>query len=251
MLEIRTQNQSKTSTRSERIIAIDPKFALSRLLDPTKQLSIKHASHHLRVVQALTVGGKIGKTTREHRWQETVKSVRTVVPQELLPNLPSKNVNTINPLRPGCLVIMRNKVRMYVGEVLDLYKPVSRRHGSIDSATSAAGLSYLSLRVYLPLTLNTAPSDGEEASSEDEHYAEADEAPLFSCRYNSVDIFTHAFADHLLYNLGPNAMTGTPVQSRLKPFAVTRWLALSKATEKIAQKEKSIQKQAGKKAGRA
>lgn len=48
---------------------------------------------------------------------------------------------------------MKNEARMYVGQVLDLYKHVSRRHGSVDQATSTSGLSYISLRVYLPLSV--------------------------------------------------------------------------------------------------
>lgn len=70
-----------------------------------------------------------------------------------LPNFHSKNVTSINPLRPGALLIMKNEARTYLGEVLDLYKKANRRHGSLDKAASITGLSYLSLRVYLPFTL--------------------------------------------------------------------------------------------------
>lgn len=62
-------------------------------------------------------------------------------------------MSAVNPLRPGVFVIMRYKKLMFVGEVLDLYKKVSRRHGSVDESSSVSGLSYFSLRVYLPLGL--------------------------------------------------------------------------------------------------
>ena len=46
--------------------------------------------------------------------------------------------------------------RFYVGEVLDIYnQAASSRYGSVDDATSASSLSYLALRVYLPLQVQT------------------------------------------------------------------------------------------------
>ena len=69
-----------------------------------------------------------------------------------MPNLSAQNVNTFVPLERGNCVIMSTKLRFYVGEVLDIYKQAAgSRYGSIDDATTASGLSYLALRVYLPL----------------------------------------------------------------------------------------------------
>lgn len=52
---------------------------------------------------------------------------------------------------------MRNKWkdggRFFIGEVLDLYTKGSGRHCSVDTVDKASDLSYLSLRVYLPLSL--------------------------------------------------------------------------------------------------
>lgn len=52
---------------------------------------------------------------------------------------------------------MRNKFkgggRFFIGEVLDLYTKGSGRHCSVDTVASASDISYLSLRVYLPLSL--------------------------------------------------------------------------------------------------
>jgi hypothetical protein len=45
----------------------------------------------------------------------------------------------------------RTNMRMYIGEVLDLYKKGNHRHGSVLSTNNIAELSYLSLRVYRAL----------------------------------------------------------------------------------------------------
>ena len=60
-------------------------------------------------------------------------------------------------LERGNFVMMLTAMdRFYVGEVLDIYKQaVSSRYGSVDDATSASSLSYLALRVYLPLQVQT------------------------------------------------------------------------------------------------
>ena len=55
-------------------------------------------------------------------------------------------------------MVMENKTmtgaRFYIGEVLDIYKKgASKQHCSIDTAISTIGLLYLSLCVYLPMTL--------------------------------------------------------------------------------------------------
>ncbi|KAI0676074.1 hypothetical protein C8Q78DRAFT_1075020 [Trametes maxima] len=160
-----------------------------------------------------------------------------IVSEADLPNLHSKNVSSINPLRAGCLLIMKNEARTYLGEVLDVYKKANRRHGSLDIATSSSGLSYLSIRVYLPLTVDNHA--GNEAGSltpsfggEDEAFSDSDteaDSLAFSCRSGTVDIHTHALAaDHLLYNLGCKAGSGPPNMLVLNPFAASRWLALTR-----------------------
>ena len=59
-------------------------------------------------------------------------------------------MNTFVPLRRGNFVIMSTKLRF--GEVLDIYKQAAgSRYGSVDDANSASSLSFLALRVYLPL----------------------------------------------------------------------------------------------------
>ncbi|KAI0349019.1 hypothetical protein OH77DRAFT_1415677, partial [Trametes cingulata] len=239
MLDLRAEHQSGTTTRSERVIMLDPKFKLSRLQNPDLKMSVREASHHVRIAQELacTAPERI-KTMREQRWQETARQVRKVISENELPNLSSRNVSALNPLRLGSLVIMRNEARTFLGEVLDIYKKANRRHGSVEMATGISGLSYLSLRVYLPLTVvlhlftsMTAygPEDQEDVNHEDANL-------LFSCRSNSVDIHTHAPAEHLLYHLGTKASSssGQPDMLLLKPFAAARWHALTR--RKVQQK---------------
>ena len=70
----------------------------------------------------------------------------------VVPNISGQNVNTFVPLRRGNFVIMSTKLQFYIGEVLDIYKQAAgSRYGSVDDANSASSVSFLALRVYLPL----------------------------------------------------------------------------------------------------
>ncbi|KAH7922299.1 hypothetical protein BV22DRAFT_667780 [Leucogyrophana mollusca] len=96
---------------------------------------------------------------------------------------------------------------MYVGEVLDLYKMGKNRHGSVRSATSVTGLSYLSLRVYLGLGSgmdDAAEARGAVCGSDDEDDDDgADSAVLgFSQQFKSFELHTHAPAAQMLHHLG-------------------------------------------------
>ncbi|KAI0628399.1 hypothetical protein C8Q77DRAFT_1148254 [Trametes polyzona] len=119
---------------------------------------------------------------------------------------------------------MRNKTRTYVAEVLDIFKFVSRRHGSVREATTVNGLSYFSLRVYLPLQLSGSTTSLEVRTRD---RPEDMAVPAFSCRYRTVDLHTHAPASDLLYHLGPDATTGSRELIILKEYAAARWRALT------------------------
>ncbi|KAI0753032.1 hypothetical protein C8Q80DRAFT_1118274 [Daedaleopsis nitida] len=122
MLDSHLEHLTRAQTRSEHVIAIDPHFSLTQLQNPEKDfMSVKEVSHHVCVVQALTLGGKPGKTYWELQWQNKAKSIQTVVPDSELPNLTEKNINGIHPIQPGCFVIVKNLARMYIGEILNLY----------------------------------------------------------------------------------------------------------------------------------
>ena len=76
--------------------------------------------------------------------------------QPLLPGILAQNISILQPVLLGAFVIMRTPKRFYIGEVLNLYKRGIRnnsRYGSIEKATSVGELSWLSLRVFLPLQL--------------------------------------------------------------------------------------------------
>ena len=50
------------------------------------------------------------------------------------------------------MVIIHNGDRMYLGEVLDMFKKVGRLHAFVDETKTTTGLSNIALRVHLPLT---------------------------------------------------------------------------------------------------
>lgn len=72
----------------------------------------------------------------------------------MAPNLLSRNITVFFKLKLGSFVLMRSPKRFYVGEVLDIYeKGGSGRYGSVVDAISTDRLSFLSLRVFLPLMI--------------------------------------------------------------------------------------------------
>jgi len=124
--------------------------------DKKLKLSIKEASHWVRVIQALDADATRTKSAREIRWQMAAKELEKLAPN-VLPNLTGKNITELYRLYPGYFVIMRNKKMMYIGEVLDIYKKGNNsKYGSLEFATTASSLSFLAVRVYLPLQLGNA-----------------------------------------------------------------------------------------------
>lgn len=139
-----------------------------------------------------------------------------------------------------------NGSRFYIGEILDIYKKGSNsRHGSVTSATTVAGLSYLSLRVYLPLvtvgfpfhlicnslTLTSKVTEDSDSESEDDCDPTRipGPAPLFSCFSKDAHIHTHAQIDHLIFNLGRLIFVkGDDLHRALTPQAALRWSTLTK-----------------------
>jgi len=140
-----------------------------------------------------------------------------------LPNLTSKNVTVLHPLKRDMFVIMRSSTdRFYIGQVLDLYKRgANSRYGSVESASTAQCLSWLSLRVYLPLQLVLGSDDDED---------EEENVPDFTCtlRTNKYHLHTHAPADHLICHLGTrNALLGDNLlRKSLSQLAASHWKAV-------------------------
>lgn len=178
MLQARRKLQAGTTTKSERVVRMDPKFALRRAMDVInpdasdgkKKMSIQEASQRVRVVQALAKDVETEKKVRENRWQTFAKGLRNIIPADgklhihfvvrhthaafpVLPNVSSRNVNGMFFLKRGSFVIVRNNAaRLYIGEVLDMYKLASgNRYGSVKTANTVESLKYLSVRAFLPL----------------------------------------------------------------------------------------------------
>lgn len=182
MLDARDGHQSGTKTRSERTLVLDPKFDKAKVTAKAfadenpdvftlTTLSVKEGSHRVRVAQAMK-GDDKPKKIRQMRWQTVANELSGIIPAKgpshvsylklvqsnrllldsVVPNISGQNVNTFVPLRRGNFVIMSTKLRFYIGEVLDIYKQAAgSRYGSVDDANSASSVSFLALRVYLPL----------------------------------------------------------------------------------------------------
>jgi len=89
ILEYRDTLQLGTTARSEQVIKLNPKFVLEGnteldAVEDAKKLSVKEASHRLRIAQATvsSFAKKQPKKDRELRWKATVAALRTIlVPQ--------------------------------------------------------------------------------------------------------------------------------------------------------------------------
>ncbi|KAF8833540.1 hypothetical protein BDN67DRAFT_712207 [Paxillus ammoniavirescens] len=145
MLESRRRLQSGTTTKSERVVRLDPKFALQRVREADKvdeaetcsdskartlettgkeKLKTSEASHRVRIRQALHSSSASQKKTRELRWQLAVRILWNALPlpEIVAANFATQNITHFNLLEPGVFVIMRNNTREYLGEILDIYK---------------------------------------------------------------------------------------------------------------------------------
>lgn len=87
MLEARAQHQSSTTTRSERVVKLSPKFTIlaeNTSNEPGEEMpkmSIQEASHRVRIVQELDshVNAKKPRKSRELRWREIAKHIARLV----------------------------------------------------------------------------------------------------------------------------------------------------------------------------
>ena len=133
----------------------------------------------MRVAQDMAGDDDKPKKIRQMRWQINVASELTrVIPAKGqlscifwvgvevnlssdVPNLAGQNINLIFRLEGGNFVMMSTKQYFYIGDVLNIYKQAaSCRYGSVDNATAALSLSYLALRVYLLLQVQSVSKLG-------------------------------------------------------------------------------------------
>ncbi|KAG6874837.1 hypothetical protein C0992_006337 [Termitomyces sp. T32_za158] len=222
MLEYRKRLQSGTTVHSERSVRLNPKFeaAEKEREDILKnsgvvaKLSMKEASHCLRIGQQLDglLQKTLPKKDREMRWLSIAQGLHLLLHPEV-----------------GNYGIFHTNKRMYIGEILDMYKKTaSGRYGSVANIGSATSLQAISVRVYLPLTMATTCDDEE------------DEAPIFSCSHGQFHLHMYAPIDSLLYRLGAHVFQslgqGSQLKARfaLKEEANAHWLSLTRY--KVARK---------------
>ncbi|KAF8178416.1 hypothetical protein K438DRAFT_1978042 [Mycena galopus ATCC 62051] len=103
---------------------------------------------------------------------------------------------------------MRTTERMYIGEVIDIFKKGSSGHYcSIELATTTSEIEALSLRVYLPLQTIIPnleePSDHEEDDDDDLNISK------FSCVAIGAKYHLHTYApiQMLVYHLVPKTLS--------------------------------------------
>jgi len=199
MLQARLHWQAGTTTRSEKVSQIDSKYALSRIAravgtekddntEPEK-MTLQEASNLTRVLQDQNATIQESKPVkyRELRWKGIAAVVQRLVDTNVLPNIVAKNFHQLNLLAVGSMTIMWSGTRFYIGEIMDVFKKGAHgRHASVPSSTSISSLSFLSLRVYLPLT-----TGGEDDDEDDQESADLVRvAPLFSCYYFRIRLST-------------------------------------------------------------
>ncbi|KAJ3727641.1 hypothetical protein C8R42DRAFT_620753 [Lentinula raphanica] len=248
-LEARQVSQSATSTKSERSVKLSDKFALKQVLENVKdpneiqKMTQQEGSHRVRIAQDQNVElqrqQKIKK--RQDRWLETVTTInKSLESVDALPNLGIKNVTVLYPLVPHTFVLMKTSMRMYIGQVLDIYKKgQSSRYGSVNKATEISGLSFLSLRVFLPLV--TASDDGDTSGSGSGSDTDEEDAPIphFSCLGSGRKRFhlhTHAPIADVLYHLGKDALSGPLDKMQLNERCAQKWSLFQKREIRAALK---------------
>ncbi|KAJ6628294.1 hypothetical protein B0H10DRAFT_2209579 [Mycena sp. CBHHK59/15] len=125
------------------------------------KFSLNHAAHQLKEGLQQSEGLRNDTTFQKARYRRWIAAGPVVEWTEgcrldvalrdlRVPNLRSRGVNGITPIRLGSLVVMRTARRMYLGEVLGIYRfgSLSGKHDSFTDAETVEGLSYLSLRAY-------------------------------------------------------------------------------------------------------
>ncbi|KAJ3860384.1 hypothetical protein EV359DRAFT_49199, partial [Lentinula novae-zelandiae] len=162
--------QSATATKSKCTVRLSDKYDLGKVLASTheqiKRISPKEASHRLCIAQDLNADlqSQQKKNWRQKQWLEVAKNI-----EKVFASPEGKKV----PFIIHCLVLIKflslsiteswvkkcpQSVSTRAEQFCDhansetVYKKAQSSHyGSLPKATDLSGLSYLSLRVYLPL----------------------------------------------------------------------------------------------------
>ncbi|KAJ7789699.1 hypothetical protein B0H14DRAFT_3573004 [Mycena olivaceomarginata] len=159
---------------------------------------------------------------RYHRWIAAGPPAQWAVGCRLdvacvqVPNIKCRGVTSLTPLRLGSFVVMRSAIRLYLGEVLGIYRygSVSGRHESFTDAETVDGLSYVSLRVAPERNINIF-----------QHIA-----PPNRTSARSLALFTHAPMSEFVYLLtgvGVRALGNETYSLTGGDFGWERWQALT------------------------
>ncbi|KAF8178378.1 hypothetical protein K438DRAFT_2179563 [Mycena galopus ATCC 62051] len=211
MVRYKEALQAGTTTHSEHVVSLNPKFALAQVAreadteGKVPAMSIKEASHCVRIAQDL-----------DSAFREDISNRGS------------------EPCAAQRFLVMRTTERMYIGEVIDIFKKGSSgRYGSIELATTTSEIQALSLRVYLPLQTISLPSSDDEEDDDDDL-----NIPKFSFVASGAKYHLHTYApiQTLVYHLGPKTLSlVAPTNSEspkgslmgLVKHAGSRWMALS------------------------
>ncbi|KAJ7369179.1 hypothetical protein DFH08DRAFT_929073 [Mycena albidolilacea] len=186
--------------------------------------------------QKVVIKDTAHQKARYHRWVAAGPPVQWAVGCRLdvacvhVPNIKCRGVTSLTPLRLGSFVVMRSAIRLYLGEVLGIYRygSVLGRHESFTDAETVDGLSYVSLRVYehstvYSLTLwKVAPECNINIF---QHIAPPNRASA-----RSLALFTHAPISEFVYlstGVGIRALGNETCSLTGGDYGWERWQALT------------------------
>ncbi|KAF5327526.1 hypothetical protein D9619_004409 [Psilocybe cf. subviscida] len=235
MLTARGLAQSGTVTKSERAVTLNPKYAaMEKVRRVDEKMRPAEASQRVRLAQDMNdeLKKQEQKKMRQLRWQSAVSVIKKELASIMkdVPHLSERNVTALNDLRRGSFLIMRSSKRYYIGEVLDIYKKgQSSRYGSIPRSSTLQGLSYLSLRVYQPLQIESSTDDMEDDADTDDDDCNPDFTctPLQNSKFK-YHLHTHAPVENVVYHLGSRALSGTYSKKKLEAMSASRWKTFTK-----------------------
>ncbi|KAK6971680.1 hypothetical protein R3P38DRAFT_2670220 [Favolaschia claudopus] len=143
------------------------------------KFSLNHAAHHLKEAVQQSEGLRNDtafQKARLRRWIAVGPPVEWKLGCNLhislgeltVPHIQTRGINSLTVMSLDSLVVMRSRLRVYLGKVKGIYRygSVSGKHESFTDAETVDGLSYLSLEVYEQLHLgrnffqHIAPSTG-------------------------------------------------------------------------------------------
>ncbi|KAF9245412.1 hypothetical protein BU15DRAFT_41271 [Melanogaster broomeanus] len=89
MLKSRLSHESKATVRSERVVLLDPKFALHKTLSSVNKdskMTVQEASHCVRIAQALDSAFIQARKARELHWQSAARAIAQLIMPQGLPD---------------------------------------------------------------------------------------------------------------------------------------------------------------------